>query len=148
MSIWSIRAPRQTPATMTLRTVTALAVLVSGIAHGYLYFFDGWGDIEVIGPLFMVNAVSGIVIAVLVLAWRNWVPLFLAFGFSLLTGAAFLISRWWGLFGIQDTVWGFWQILCLVAEAVGLVASLSAFLAERWLSGVGARPGVGQSAAA
>ena len=134
MSIWSIRAPHQTPATLTLRAVTSLAVLVSGISHGYLYFFEGWGDIHVIGPLFLVNAVAGIVIAVLVLAWRNWVPLFLAFGFSLLTGAAFLISRWWGLFGIQDTVWGFWQILCLLAEAVGLLASLAAFLGEGWLS--------------
>ena len=139
MSFWSVRPPRRNAGTMTLRAVTAVAVLVSGISHGYLYFFDGWGDIHVIGPLFLVNAVSGIVICVLVLAWKHWVPLFLAFGFSLMTASAFLISRWWGLFGIQDTVFGFWQILCLIAEAVGLVAALAAFLSERWLSLLGGR---------
>lgn len=132
MSLWSARPPRGGPAPTSARALTALAVLVSGLAHGYLYFWDGWRDIDVIGPLFLLNTVAGIVICGLVLAWRNWLPLFLAFGFSLLTGAAFLISRWWGLFGIQDTVWAFWQILCLLAEGVGLVASVAAFLAEGW----------------
>jgi hypothetical protein len=131
----SASPPNSSGTTVGLRALTALAVLVSGLCHGYLYFFDGWGDIDVIGPLFMVNAISGIVIAVLVLAWRHWFSLFLAFGFSVVTASAFLISRWWGLFGIQDRAWGWSQILCLIAEAVGALAALGAFVAERWLSG-------------
>jgi len=130
----SASPPLSNPTTVGLRSLTALAVLVSGLSHGYLYFFDGWGDIDVIGPLFMVNAISGIVIAVLVLAWRHWFSLFLAFGFCVVTASAFLISRWWGLFGIQDRAWGWSQILCLIAEVVGALAALGAFLAERWLS--------------
>ena len=37
----------------------------------------------------MVNAISGIVISVLVLVWRHWFSLFLAFGFSVVTAAGF-----------------------------------------------------------
>ena len=135
----SASPPFSSSTTIGLRSLTALAVLVSGLCHGYLYFFDGWGDIDVIGPLFMVNAVSGVVLAVLVLAWRHWFSLFLTFGFSVMTATAFLISRWWGLFGIQDRVWGWSQILCLIAEAVGALASLGAFFAERWLTAARSR---------
>ena len=130
----SASPPFSSSTTIGLRGLTALAVLVSGLCHGYLYFFDGWGDIDVIGPLFMVNAVSGVVLAVLVVAWRHWFSLFLTFGFCVVTAAAFLISRWWGLFGIQDRAWGWSQILCLIAEVVGALASLGAFFAERWLT--------------
>jgi hypothetical protein len=129
----SASPPVQNSTTISLRVLTALAVLTSGLCHGYLYFYDGWRDINVIGPLFMVNAVSGIVLAVLVLAWRHWFSLFLTFGFCVVTASAFLISRWWGLFGIQDRVWGWSQILCLIAEVVGALAALAAFFAERWL---------------
>jgi hypothetical protein len=135
----SASPPVQNSATIGLRVLTALAVLTSGLCHGYLYFYDGWGDINVIGPLFMVNAISGIVLAVLVLAWRHWFSLFLTFGFCLMTAGAFLISRWWGLFGIQDRAWGWAQILCLTVEVIGALASLGAFLGERWLTAIRSR---------
>ncbi len=124
------------------RVVTSLAVLVSALAHGWLYFYDGWRDVHIIGPLFMVNAISGVIIAVLVLVWRHWFSLFLAFGFSGVTFAALLISRWWGLFGVQDTVLGASQITCLVAEFVGMVASVATFLLERRTVTAGSRGAV------
>ena len=124
------------------RVVTSLAVLVSALAHGWLFFYDGWRDVDVIGPLFMVNAISGVIIAVLVLVWRHWFSLFLAFGFSAVTFAALLISRWWGLFGVQDTVLGPSQITCLVAEFVGMVAAVATFLLERRPAGAGSRAAV------
>jgi len=135
----SASPPVQNSATVGLRVLTALAVLTSGLCHGYLYFYDGWGDIDVIGPLFMVNAVSGIVISVLVLAWRHWFSLFLAFGFCVVTAAGFLFSRYGGelaykLLGVNDMIWGWSQILCLVAEVIGAIAALGAFFAERWLT--------------
>ena len=113
------------------RVITALAVLVSGVTHFYLWQWDSWKDIDVIGPLFLVNAISGVIIAVLVLVWRHWFSLFLAFGFCVVTASAFLISRIWGLFGIQDTIWGWSQIVCLIAEVVGAVAAVVTFTLEQ-----------------
>ncbi len=134
----SASPPVQNSTTIGLRGLTALAVLVSGLCHGYLYFFGGW-DFGRIGVLFMVNAVSGIVISVLVLAWRHWFSLFLAFGFCVVTAAGFLFSRYGGelaykLLGVNDMIWGWSQILCLVAEVIGAIAALGAFFAERWLT--------------
>lgn len=134
MSVLLDSSPAQNATAVGLRALSALAVLVSALCHGYLFFFGGWGDIDVIGPLFMVNAVSGLIIAVLLVVWPHWFSLLLAFGFGVATAAAFLISRWWGLFGIQDRVWDWPQILCLVAEVVGAVAALTAFVMERWLT--------------
>lgn len=124
------------------RVVTALAVLVSGLTHGWLFFYDGWRDVDVIGPLFMVNAISGVIIAGLVLGWRHWFGLFLAFGFSAVTFAALLISRWWGLFGVQDTVLGASQITSLAAEFVGMVAAVTTFVLQRRPAPAGSRAAV------
>ena len=77
---------------MGVRIVTALAALVSAVVHGYLWV-DGYRDIDVIGPAFLVNAVAGAVIAVLLLVWRHWVPAFLVTGFGASTLGAFVVSR-------------------------------------------------------
>ena len=69
---------------MRMRVLAALAVLVSGAVHLKLWF-DGFRDIDVIGPSFMLNAVAGVVIAALLVLWRHWIPLFLAFGFGATT---------------------------------------------------------------
>ena len=58
---------------MGMRVLAAVAVLVSAAVHLYLWL-DCARDDDVIGPAFMLNAVGGAVIAVLLLAWRHWVP--------------------------------------------------------------------------
>ena len=77
---------------MGVRIVTALAALVSAVVHGYLWV-DGYRDIDVIGPAFLVNAVAGAVIAVLLLVWRHWVPAFLVTGFGASTLGAFVVLQ-------------------------------------------------------
>ena len=53
----------------------------------------------------MFNAVAGLVIAVLLLIWRHWVPGFLAAGFGASTLGAFILSATVGLFGVQEQQW-------------------------------------------
>lgn len=105
---------------MTIRLLTALAVLVSAAVHLYLWF-EGFRALDVIGPAFMLNAVGGAVIAVLLVAWRHWIPAFLALGFGLSTLAAFIVSATVGLFGVQEswTGWAVWT--AAVSELAAIV---------------------------
>ena len=64
-----------------MRMLAAVAVLVSAAVHLKLWF-DGVRDEHVVGPAFMLNAVGGAVIAILLVGWRHWVPPLLAVGFG------------------------------------------------------------------
>ena len=107
--------------TMAVRGLAAVAVLVSAAVHLYLWF-DGMRDADVVGPAFLLNAVGGAGIAVLLVVWRHWVPAFLAVGFGLSTLAAFVISATVGLFGVEEdwTGWAVWA--SAVSEVVAVVA--------------------------
>jgi hypothetical protein len=105
---------------MNMRLLAAAAVLVSAAVHLYLWF-DGMREADVVGPAFMLNAVGGAVIALLLLGWRHWIPPFLALGFGLSTLTAFVIAASVGLFGVEEswTGWAVWT--AAVAEVVALV---------------------------
>lgn len=107
--------------TMAVRGLAAVVVLVSAAVHLYLWF-DGMRDADVVGPAFLLNAVGGAGIAVLLVVWRHWVPAFLAVGFGLSTLAAFVISATVGLFGVEEdwTGWAVWA--SAVSEVVAVVA--------------------------
>lgn len=114
---------------MSMRLVAAAAVLVSAAVHLYLWL-DGMRDSDVVGPAFMLNAVGGAVIALLLVLWRHWVPPFLALGFGLSTLTAFVIAATVGLFGVQQswTGWAVWT--AAVAEMVAVVTGASLLLRD------------------
>lgn len=123
---------------MRLRVLAAAALLVSAAVHLKLWL-DGFRDISVIGPAFLLNAVGGLVIAVLLVTWRHWIPLVLALGFGLSTLGAYLISATVGLFGVHEVWTGVWVITAEVSEVVAIVTSVLALRKERpW-------PSAGQS---
>jgi hypothetical protein len=108
---------------MGTRIVTAVAALVSAYVHLKLWL-DGMSDIDIIGPAFLFNAVAGLVIAVLLLAWRHWAPGFLAAGFGASTLGAFILSTTIGLFGVKEQWVGFEVWAAAVSEAVCIVGGL------------------------
>jgi hypothetical protein len=108
---------------MGTRVVVAVAVLVSAAVHLWLWI-DGFRDVDMIGPAFLLNAVGGAVIAVAVLVWRHWLPLLAAVGFGLSTLGAFLISATVGLFGFHEQFLGTWQLVAAVSEIVAVVGGL------------------------
>jgi hypothetical protein len=124
-----------------LRVVAAVAVLVSAFVHLRLWL-DGVKDQHVVGPAFLVNVVAGVAIAVLLLAWRSWVPPFLAAGFGAATIGAFVISATVGLFGVHEQWTGVYVWTAFVAEAVAVVAGLGALAGA-----TGRLPGYKQHAA-
>lgn len=115
---------------IVLRALTAAGVLLSADIHLVLYV-DGYDTIAVVGPLFLLNAIAGFVIGVLVLAWRHWLPLLAALGFGASTLAAFYLSTTVGFFGVNETLGGTQQVLAAAAEWVAVVGALGALLVER-----------------
>jgi hypothetical protein len=118
---------------MSTRVVAAAAVFVSAVVHASLYF-TGYNDVAVIGPAFLLNAVAGVVIAILLLRWMNWVPLLLTVGFGAATLGAFILSVTVGLFGFQEAAGGVSQWIAALSEVVAIVAGVAAARAEGHLS--------------
>ncbi len=102
-----------------LTVLTALSVLISAVLHLYLWF-DGYRDVDKIGPAFLLNAAGGVVIAGLLLAWRHWGPALLAVGFGLSTLGAFVISATVGLFGLEES-WTGWAVWTAAASEVAAI---------------------------
>jgi len=119
---------------MKTRVVAAAAVLISALVHLSLWF-GGFRDVDLIGPAFLLNAVSGVVIAVLLLAWRSWVPLLLAVGFGAATLGGYLLSVTVGLFGYQESIGGVSQLVAAVSEVVAILAGVAGARGEGYLAG-------------
>jgi hypothetical protein len=117
---------------MNARVIGAAAAVVSALVHLYLWF-DGVKDQGTVGALFVVNVVAGLAIAVLLLRWQHWLPLFLLAGFGVSTLVAFLIAVNASLFGIS-TSWSWYAWLAALSEVVAVVAAVVAASREGWLA--------------
>jgi hypothetical protein len=115
---------------MPLRLVVAAAVLISAYVH-LKEWMDGMRHVHVIGGLFVVNIVAGIVIAVLLVTWRHWLAPFLAFGFGASTLGGFVIAAQWGLFGDHEKWQGSYVWTAAVVEAIAIVGGLYLLASER-----------------
>jgi hypothetical protein len=112
---------------MSMRLSAAVAVLVSAAMHLYLWF-EGYRDVDVIGPAFLLNAFGGAVIAVLLVVWRHWIPPLLAVGFGLSTLGAFVLSATVGLFGFEES-WQGWEVwTAAISELAAVVLGVMAVI--------------------
>ena len=116
---------------MVLRVLVAICVAVSAVVHLYLWQ-DGMKAVDVVGPAFLLNGVGGIVIAVLVLVWRHWLPLLGAVGFGVATLTAFLVSTTSaGFFGVHEQWVGVPVWLSAISEVGAIVLGVAAIVVER-----------------
>jgi hypothetical protein len=117
------------------RGLAAGGVLLSAVVHLDLWDVERFRLIPTIGPLFLLNAIAGLVIAIVVLVWRHWLPALAAAGFGAATVLAFWISVIHGLFGFKEVATGSSQLLAEVAEYVavlfGLLAAAGLWTARR-----------------
>lgn len=109
----------------TSRGMAAAGVLLSAVVHLDLWQ-QGFRDIHTIGPLFLLNAVGGLVIGVALLVWRHWLPALAAVGFGAATVVAFWISVAHGLFGVKETATGVLEVLAELAEYAAVCFGLAA----------------------
>lgn len=102
------------------QALSALLLLAMGGIHIYLRF-NGSGGL--IGVLFVLNAIGGLVLAVAILAARRWPLLGLASVLGLLfmagTLLALVLALTVGLFGIRQQLDGELVVPTLVVESIG-----------------------------
>ena len=115
----------------------ALAILVSGWVHFYLYFRGGYRGIApdsvlglTISRSFALNAIAAVVIAealVLVLRYRALLlpAAAVGAGFAVATLGAYFLSRTRGLLGFEETSTTTEAVIAMVAEAIAVVTLTS-----------------------
>jgi hypothetical protein len=114
-----------------LRVGICVSAAVAGAVHAYLYA-DGYRDIPLVGPAFLVQGSVLCALAVLILvggpAWLNLAAAAISVG-SL---AAFALSRTVGLFGFTETGWepAPYALLSVAAETL-VIALVGALLIRR-----------------
>lgn len=135
-----VTAPRSGPGTWhtgrraasdVLRGLLSACVLLSAVVHLELWF-SGFRQLHVVGPAFLLNAVGGLVLGVLLPVWRHWLPLLGALGFGLATFGAFLVSTTpRGLFGVHEQWTGAPIWLSAISETAAIVLAVALLVVER-----------------
>jgi hypothetical protein len=128
--------------TVGVRIVSAALLLGMAWIHYHLWGI-GYNTVSLIGPLFLVNAIVGVVLAIAVCAVPGrllGITATLSSLFTLGTLAALLVSLFWGLFGFKETAAAPLLRTTLIVEAAGVIilAILAAVAAQgdgmwRWL---------------
>lgn len=116
-------------ASQVLRGLTAAGVLLSAAVHLQLWA-QGVRVVPFVGEAFVLNAVGGLVLGVLLLTWRNPLPLLGAVLFGLSTLAAFAASITVGIFGFREQAAGVPQALAAAGEVAAVLFAVAALLLE------------------
>jgi hypothetical protein len=119
-----------TTGSRVLRGLTATGVLLSASVHLQLWA-QGINTVPFIGEAFMLNAIGGLVLGLLVLTWWNPLPLLGAIGFGVATLAAFTASVTVGLLGFKEQAAGAPQALAAAGEIAAVVFGIAALVVER-----------------
>jgi hypothetical protein len=114
-----------------LRALLSACLMLSAVVHLDLWA-GGMKTLDVVGPAFLLNGVGGIVLGVLVLVWRHWLPLLGAIGFGVLTLTAFLISTTpGGFFQVHERWVGIPVWLAAISEIGAIALGVVTIVVER-----------------
>ena len=125
-------SPRGRHATSyVLRALLAACLVTSAVVH--LYLWTDWAkDVDVVGPAFLLNGIGGIMLGILVLAWRHWLPLLGAIGFGVATLGAFIIATTpSGLFEVHSRWSGIPEWLAAISEIGAIALGIVTIVVER-----------------
>jgi len=101
------------------------AALLAWIGYIHLHLWqEGYRQIPTDGPLFLLDAVAGFVLAAALLAWPRALTGLIAAGYTAATLGALLISLSVGLFGFRESTSASFVTESLAIETVTLLALL------------------------
>lgn len=108
----------------SLRAVAAALILIQTYTHVQRWL-DGYRAIEVVGPLFVVNAVVALAVALLVLLRGGLASALAGMVLSFATLVAFSLSRQASLFGFSETRWDGLAFVAVGAEVLAVLVLLA-----------------------
>lgn len=123
----SARSPQPTssgghPVVALLLRLSCVALLAwIGYIHLHLWQ-EGYRQIPTNGPLFLLDAVAGFILAAVLLAWPRPLAGLLAASYTASTLGALLISLTVGLFGFQESISASYVAQSLALETITLLA--------------------------
>ena len=114
-------SPGRRTAALLLRLACVALLGWIGYIHLHLWL-EGYRQIPTDGPLFLLNAVAGFVLAVGLLAWSAPLGGLLAAGYTATTLGALLISLTVGLFGFRESISASYVTQSLIIEPIAILA--------------------------
>ena len=133
MPLRRLASPRRpSPLGSSGRRIAALLLRLACVALlgwiGYIHlhlWLEGYRQIPTDGPLFLLNAVAGFVLAVGLLVWSAPLGGLLAAGYTAATLGALLISLTVGLFGFRESISASFVTQSLIVESITVAALFS-----------------------
>ena len=115
--------PGRRAAALLLRLACVALLAWIGYIHLHLWL-EGYRQIPTDGPLFLLDALTGLALAALLLVWAAPLAGLLAAGYTLSTLGALLISLSVGLFGFRESISASFVTQSLAVEAITVLALL------------------------
>jgi hypothetical protein len=103
-----------------------------GWVHWVLWHVEGYHFIPTDGPFFLVDAIAGIVLALVLLVWPRPIVGLASAGFTASTILALVISLTVGLFGFNENIHANYVVLALVVESITVVVLLAWTVLAAW----------------
>jgi hypothetical protein len=117
------------PLPRRLLAVAALAVAVAGFEHARL-FHRGYESVEIVGPLFILNAIGSTIVVLMLIFGRVWLFVLGAFSIVVPSLMSIYLSHTYGFFGFREGGYDAEMILIVAAEiAATTLAVIGAALA-------------------
>ncbi|HET7407431.1 MAG TPA: hypothetical protein VFJ21_09905 [Mycobacteriales bacterium] len=111
----------------------AAMVATSAVIHLHLWMI-GYKHVHLIGPAFMFQAISGFVLALVMLGYRRLITVLAGLAFCAGSVVALLLSATVGFLGLHDGLsvpWAGWSLTCELAGAVILFGCAGVMLKRR-----------------
>ena len=109
---------------LVLLVLAAIGVLVAGLQHARL-FHRGYAEVEVVGLLFLMNAIGSMVVVLALVFDRVWLFCLGAVSICLPSLVSIAISHSWGFFGFREGGYDADALVIVVAEVAAVALALA-----------------------
>ena len=118
-------APSQPdPLALALLALAALCVLVAGFQHGRL-FHRGYAEVEIVGLLFLMNALGSTVVVLTLIFGRVWLFVLGTLSICVPSLASIAISHSAGFLGFREGGYDGDALVIVVAEVAAVLFALA-----------------------
>jgi len=109
---------------LALLALAALCVLVAGLQHARL-FHRGYAEVEIVGPLFFMNAIGSTVVVLTLIFGRVWMFVLGALAICVPSLVSIAISHSVGFLGFREGGYDADALIIVVAEVAAVLLALA-----------------------